>query len=371
MKTIFVTGLTGVLGTYFLRYINKEFSNDYKIIALCRRTSNISLILDSNVEIYYGNLSSINIDDEELGEILKNVDYVIHMAADVRWNAPLEESKKGNIDLTKSLISLVKKYNSNLKKFIYLSTAFVRAPKGNWEKTKYSNGEYFNNNYEFSKYEGENAIAISDLNYVIIRPSLILGDSKDGKILLYNGIYNVFRMICKGIMPFMVSENEAKIDIVPIDLVVQSIIDNLNDTVLEKKIIELVSAINSPKMSELFAIGKYELNEYRIKHNKEPIKLPKLITLDSYLRLYKNFILEEGSHHQKNFLNLIEAYIPYFNLIEYFEEDKSINRILFSYNEKYLRSIIQHWCNKNPSLSLSKEFTWKNERRRKVSSSIS
>ncbi|EJP13193.1 NAD-binding domain protein, partial [Leptospira interrogans str. FPW2026] len=55
------------------------------------------------------------------------------MAADVRWNAPLEESKKGNIDLTKSLISLVKKYNSNLKKFIYLSTAFVRAPKGNWE----------------------------------------------------------------------------------------------------------------------------------------------------------------------------------------------------------------------------------------------
>lgn len=89
----------------------------------------------NRIEIIAGDLSKPNlgIDNEIiLNELRENVEIVIHAAADVRFNEPLYDLILCNLIGTRDLLNLSKQM-TNLKVFIYLSTAF--------SNTKYQSNE--------------------------------------------------------------------------------------------------------------------------------------------------------------------------------------------------------------------------------------
>ncbi len=120
-----------------------------------------------------------------LSELLKDlgITEIIHCAGSVDY-FDTEKLKEVNIDLTNSLIELGKRLD--ISRFVYLSTAFSSGfvdglvhemlhkipPKA--DPTEYTR----------SKREAELLISNSGLPFLIIRPSIVIGDSRKGH---YNG----------------------------------------------------------------------------------------------------------------------------------------------------------------------------------------
>ena len=113
MKKVCVTGASGLLGT---NVIIKLLQNGYSVIALVRKKSSWLGQESENLKLVETDFSS------DISTILKDVDHIIHIAAEIRQNLlKYDEYKKVNYDITLNL--LVQAEAAGVKKFLFVSTA--------------------------------------------------------------------------------------------------------------------------------------------------------------------------------------------------------------------------------------------------------
>ena len=108
----------------------------------------------------------------------QQVNEIIHCAGCVDYfdSARLKEA---NIDLTNELITLGKQ--QDVKRFVYLSTAFSSGyVKGIVREELHTSPESDPTEYTQSKREAEALVSNSSLPFLIVRPSVVIGDSRDG-----------------------------------------------------------------------------------------------------------------------------------------------------------------------------------------------
>ena len=107
-----------------------------------------------------------------------SVSEIINCAGSMDYGSP-ERLKQGNIDLTNSLIWLGKQLQ--VKRFIHLSTAFSSGfTDGVIRETLHESPGIDPTEYTRSKREAEFLVADSSLPYLILRPSIVIGNSHDG-----------------------------------------------------------------------------------------------------------------------------------------------------------------------------------------------
>ncbi len=106
------------------------------------------------------------------------VDEIVNCAGCVSYFA-LERLKKANVDFTARLLSLGALLG--VRRFVYLSSAFSSGyVDGVIHERLHSHPPYDPCAYTRSKREAERLVAASGLPYLIIRPSIVIGDSRDG-----------------------------------------------------------------------------------------------------------------------------------------------------------------------------------------------
>jgi nucleoside-diphosphate-sugar epimerase len=107
------------------------------------------------------------------------VNEVIHCAGSVEYY-DLESLKEGNIDLTTELIRLGQRLH--VRRFVYLSTAFSSGFTNKLVcETLHPSPESDPTEYTRSKREAEALVSSSSLPFLIIRPSVVVGDSRSGR----------------------------------------------------------------------------------------------------------------------------------------------------------------------------------------------
>lgn len=149
MKTIFITGAFGFLGSHLLEILD---TRKYKIRCLTTR-SNINT--NKKLQIIHGNI----LNQESYSSHLKDVDVVIHLAASVISN---KDTYNINVNGTKKLIEECKKYKIN--RFIHISSVAA----------------HIDSVYGISKRDSELLVLNSGLDYTILRPPLIIGKNSHG-----------------------------------------------------------------------------------------------------------------------------------------------------------------------------------------------
>jgi nucleoside-diphosphate-sugar epimerase len=77
--------------------------------------------------------------------------------------------------------------------------------------------------YALSKSAGEEAVRSSGVPHVILRPSVVIGDSVTGEIAAFQGLYQVAAGIVAGIVPMIPFDPGWLVDFVPVDIVAESI----------------------------------------------------------------------------------------------------------------------------------------------------
>ncbi|WPO92917.1 NAD-dependent epimerase/dehydratase family protein [Chryseobacterium sp. HR92] len=184
MKKVCVTGATGLLGT---NVIIKLLQNGYSVIALVRKKSGWLGEENENLKLMEADLSS------NLSLLLKEVDCIIHIAAETRQNLiHYDEYRKVNYETTVNLFTHAELMN--VKKFLFVSTANTLG-HGNtafWGSEKAPQRYPFTHSlYAQSKLEAEDYLLKNRKNtdVIIVNPTFMIGayDSKpsSGKIIFW------------------------------------------------------------------------------------------------------------------------------------------------------------------------------------------
>ena len=116
----------------------------------------------------------------------------------------------------------------NLDRLGYVSTAYVAGDReGIVREDELDIAQGFLNTYEQSKFEAETLVRetmAADLpRTVIFRPSIIVGDSRDGRTTSFNVLYCPMRIYSLGVIKALPGKPWVRLDVVPIDYVADAI----------------------------------------------------------------------------------------------------------------------------------------------------
>ncbi len=217
---IFVTGGTGILGSYLLLELVKR---NEKIVAVKRKTSNtekvFSLFKRFNQEKLYENIDWIEgdlSDYEFLQSVLNRTEIIYHCAAMVSYDERQRNALfETNVEITKILLNVA--LEANVKAFCHVSSIAVFDEKNDekiiTEKSEW-NKELNHSSYAESKFLSEMEVwrAYQEgLNAIIVNPGIILGstDFSQSSGTLFNIHHSAFSFATSGNAAFVDAQDVA------------------------------------------------------------------------------------------------------------------------------------------------------------------
>uniref|UniRef100_A0A2S2P2M9 Fatty acyl-CoA reductase n=1 Tax=Schizaphis graminum TaxID=13262 RepID=A0A2S2P2M9_SCHGA len=312
--TVFVTGCTGFLGKILTEKLLRTC--DVKNIAILvrgksrltasQRAENIfkQPIFDvlrtekpdfmTKIKIIDGYLEEhlLGISTKNRDWLIKNVNFVFHCAATVKFNETLRVATQINIQGTENILALATGMN-NLKGFVYVSTAYSQCPRNEIKEEFYHVPitvkelkqliiqdenvdnvlEDWPNTYTFTKALAENMI-LTDKNQLpisIFRPSIVgctQIEPEPGWFDNKQGLAAVVTSVIVGFSRTLPITMNKKADIVPVDYSANALISVMWDTVIryqnsdeknnEPKIYNYVSSFDRPLLWGTFIEYVYE-----------------------------------------------------------------------------------------------------------------
>jgi long-chain acyl-CoA synthetase len=257
---VFLTGATGFLGMEVLARLLER--GDREVVCLVRaadsaaaaeRLDGVLRTLWEDPAPYRGIARAVagdvtrpglGIDPTERAALIEDIGAVLHCAASITFDLPLEEARLINVEGTREVIGLAREAKAlgRLERFVHVSTAYVsgRHP-GVFRERQLDAGQDFRNTYEQTKWEAEHVVNdASDLNPVIARPSIVMGESASGWTPAFNVLYWPIRAFSRGLFETVPARPEALVDVVPVDYVADALVHLLEDS-SSSGVINLVS----------------------------------------------------------------------------------------------------------------------------------
>ena len=254
-RTIFLTGFPGFIAE---RLVERLATPERQILLLVqpqfveRSIQSIEQIAErSGVPAENFALIEGDITQPELGMSIEDADLVrrattdvFHLAAIYDLAVAKEPAFKVNVAGTRNVNDLVASM-PNLVRYNYVSTCYVAGKReGRIREEELGHDAGFRNNYEESKYLAEMEVEQlkSRLPVTIFRPSVVVGDSKTGETAKYDGIYYLIRYLRKapGLLRLVnVGNTEVRLNLVPVDFVVEGLAALAFDPAADGKTIAL------------------------------------------------------------------------------------------------------------------------------------
>jgi nucleoside-diphosphate-sugar epimerase len=187
----------------------------------------------------------------------KEAGAVMHCAASISFDLPLDEARQINVEGTREMIAFAREVNAagGLDRFVHVSTAYVAGiTEGTFRESQLDAGQDFRNTYEQTKWEAEHVVAeATDLNPVIARPSIVMGESNSGWTPAFNVLYWPIRAFSRGLFESVPARPEAKVDVVPVDYVADALV-HLLEHPSSSGVVNLVSGHEACTVEELVAM---------------------------------------------------------------------------------------------------------------------
>ena len=217
MKKIFLTGITGLVGSAFAVALLRE-RKDYEIVCLARpgngknaaeRVAGIikdECVFDGCPELaeeILAHISAVEGDVTTLDPVamaadprLAGTEIVFHCAADVNLGKdPTGKVFKINYNGTENVVKLAQLLK--VKEFHYVGTAYIAGKLCGtaYEDRPVDNG--FNNPYEESKFKAEFLVRNSGIPFSVYRPAIVTGRRSDGRIRKPLAFYRILEFLGK------------------------------------------------------------------------------------------------------------------------------------------------------------------------------
>jgi long-chain acyl-CoA synthetase len=157
------------------------------------------------------------------------VERIVHCAASVSFTLDLDESRAINVEGTRRMLDFAElaAHRGGLGCFTHVSTAYVAGThRGRFSEWDLDVRQGFRNGYERSKFESEMLVRErgTQLPVQVLRPSIVVGDSRSGWTPAFNVLYWPLRAFTKGVYPAIPARRSSPVDVVPVDYVADAIL---------------------------------------------------------------------------------------------------------------------------------------------------
>jgi len=205
-RTVLLTGASGVVGRALLQRLH-----NVDVVCLVHR----SPVSGPNVTAAPGDITRpmLGLAEQAYRELAAKVDAVIHCAAVTDFNRTDGSLEATNIAGTEHVAAFAAAADAVL---YHVSTAFVGTTVDG-DRGRAAIG------YASSKSAGEQAVQASGVPHVILRPSVVIGDSVTGEIAAFQGLHQVVAGMFAGTVPIIPFDPAWPIDFVPADIVADAI----------------------------------------------------------------------------------------------------------------------------------------------------
>ncbi|WP_354698455.1 Linear gramicidin synthase subunit D [Paraconexibacter sp. AEG42_29] len=246
--TILLTGATGFLGMEFVARAVQADTADVVCVIRADDDAHAARRLHDTLTTLYGDdvpaaaddrLIAVagNLEQPGLGLgpaaaslVADRVTRIVHGAASIRFDLPLDEARAVNVDGTAHVLGVARALHAagRLRRYVHVSTAYVA---GRHAGDVHESGSPVTgaprNTYEQTKREAEVLVreaAAAGLPAVIARPSIVVGDSQTGWTPAFNVLYWPLRALSRGMLGATVpADPDGLVDVVPVDFVADAI----------------------------------------------------------------------------------------------------------------------------------------------------
>jgi nucleoside-diphosphate-sugar epimerase len=205
-RAVLLTGASGVVGRAVLGRLR-----DLDVVCLVHR----SPVGGPGVTAVPGDVARpmFGLAERAYAELAGRVDAVIHCAAVTDFNRTDGSLEATNIAGTRHVAAFAAAAGAVLYQ---VSTAFAdTTAAGDRGRTAVG--------YAASKRAAEQVVRASGVRHVIVRPSVVIGDSVTGEIAAFQGLHQVVAGMFAGIVPMIPFDPGWPIDFVPVDVVADAI----------------------------------------------------------------------------------------------------------------------------------------------------
>jgi thioester reductase-like protein len=267
---ILLTGATGFVGGEVLVRLLEQTDRD--VVALVRAPSDaaaqarldavLATLLPPGV-VRPGRVRAVAADLEQPGlgipaarrvALARDADTVVHCAASVQFTLPADDAWRINVGGTRAMLDLASLAPA-LDRFVHVSTAYVAGDRdGRFHEYERDIGQRARNTYESTKLTAEREVEASGLRTTIVRPSIVVGDSRTGWTSAFNVIYWPLQAFARGLFPVVPGDPAARIDIVPVDTVADALLELVRGP-HRPGAIHVVAGDDAPAAQELAALA--------------------------------------------------------------------------------------------------------------------
>jgi thioester reductase-like protein len=238
-ETIFITGFPGFIAGKLVKRLANPWTEFFLLVQpdfvekAMLEIEKISAETNTPLEnfcILKGDITedALGMSQEDLQFAQEKTTSIFHLAAIYDLSVKKEIAFKVNVEGTKNVNSFAKTITS-LKRYNYISTCYIAGNRtGKVLETELEHDKGFKNYYEETKYLAEVEVEKlkSELPITIIRPAVVVGDSKTGETAKYDGVYYVINYLKKFPSLFRlinVGNTKVTVNLVPVDFVVEGL----------------------------------------------------------------------------------------------------------------------------------------------------
>jgi thioester reductase-like protein len=235
--TDLVTGFPGFIGRRLVAALLAE-DGKREVVALVEprmldTARDVASGIDPDrIELVAGDITDrrLGLDEAEYDRLAGEVKRVFHLAAIYDLAVPIEVAQRVNVDGTGNVLDLCRSA-ARLERLAYVSTAYVAGKRtGVVYEHELVMGQAFKNHYESTKFQAEVWVReeLDRVPTTIMRPAIVVGDSRTGETEKFDGPYYVLRALGRAErmgqpMP-QFGRSEAKFNVVPVDYVVAAMV---------------------------------------------------------------------------------------------------------------------------------------------------
>jgi thioester reductase-like protein len=335
---IFLTGATGFLGMELLaRYLERTDRHVYALVRPngdaepAERLRAVIEDVSGDPDAHRGRWTAVAGDAEaaDLGiaperrrELAAEITDVVHSAAAVSFDVPLEEARQINVAGTRRVLEFAElcRERGGLRNLAYVSTAYVAGDHaGSFGEDELEVGQEFRNSYERTKFEAERLVHryADRLPVQIFRPSIIVGEQSSGWTASFNVIYPPLKAFQSGAYTALPARPDTPIDVVPVDYVADGIFELAERPGERGEVHHLVAGPRATTVARL--------SERAARYFRRPP--PRLVPPRLYRLLLHPLILAASRGRRRSALRRTETLFPYFSMRVRFDDRRARARL--------------------------------------------
>jgi thioester reductase-like protein len=237
---------------------------------------------------------------------------IVHSAASVAFDLPLEDARAINVTGTERVLDLAE-VAGGLERLTYVSTAYVAGQRrGTVREHELDTDARFRNAYERSKAEAESRVTArgAELPVTVVRPSIVVGESTTGWTAAFNVLYPPLRAFAAGAYPILPARRRAPVDVVPVDFVADAICALHEHPDAAGGTFHAVAGQDASSVGELVSLGARRFEQ----------RAPRLVPPQVYRRVVAPLVRRLGASTVRRMLERSTIYFPYFSMRMRFDD---------------------------------------------------